>query len=208
MNVFPRRGLFAVSDDDIASDQEFESRCIAVVEGGANALQFRDKTHDRRRRLERAQFLNSLCQKQNIPLIINDDVELASQIGAAGVHLGRDDTSLVQARAHLGRSAIIGISCYNDLGRARKAEAQGADYVAFGRFFASRTKPDAVFAPLELLSEARTHLRIPIVAIGGITSENGLDLIKAGADVLAAIKSVFGAADPKHAAQAMANLFK
>lgn len=208
MKFFPRRGLLAVSDEDIPSDREFESRCMAVVEGGANALQFRDKTRDGRRRLERAQFLNSLCQKQNIPLIINDDVELALQISAAGVHLGRDDMPLVQARTQLGPRAIIGISCYNDLGRAREAAAHGADYVAFGRFFASRTKPDAVLAPSELLSEARLHLRIPIVAIGGITPENGLYVIEAGADVLAVVKGVFGAADPKRAAQAMVNLFK
>ena len=208
MNVFPRRGLYAVSDEDVTSDREFEARSLAVVEGGARALQFRDKSRDRRRRLDRAQFLRSLCQKHNIPLIINDDVELAYRIGAAGVHLGRDDTPLVQARARLGPRAILGISCYNDLGRAREAAAQGADYVAFGRFFTSRTKPDAVLAPLELLSEARAHLRIPIVAIGGVTAENGSDLILAGADVLAVIKGVFAAADPKLAAQAMANLFK
>lgn len=208
MNDFPRRGLYAVSDEDVASDREFEARGLAVVEGGAKALQFRDKTRDRRRRLDRAQFLVGLCQKRHIPLIINDDVELALHIGAAGVHLGRDDMPLAQARARLGPRAIVGISCYNDLGRAREAAAQGADYVAFGRFFASHTKPDAVLAPLELLSEARAHLRIPIVAIGGVTAENGSDLILAGADVLAVIKGVFAAADPKLAAQAMANLFK
>ena len=139
--------------------------------------------------------------------LVNDDVELAKQTQADGVHLGREDVSLVQARTQLGPQAIIGVSCYNELARAVQAQNEGADYVAFGRFFPSRTKPQAVQADLELLREAKTKLHIPIVAIGGITPENGASLIAAGADALAVIEGVFGQADVRAAAARYARLF-
>lgn len=159
------------------------------------------------RRSARAQMLNELCREHHIPLIVNDDIELAGHIGAAGVHLGRDDSSLAQARDRLGADAIIGVSCYNDLARAQAAAAQGASYIAFGRFFASQTKPEAALATPDILIQARDQLSIPIVAIGGITRANGLELINAGASLLAVIQGVFGATDPAAAARAIANLF-
>jgi thiamine-phosphate pyrophosphorylase len=139
--------------------------------------------------------------------IVNDDAALARQSQADGVHLGREDTAPVQARARLGSRAIIGVSCYNELPRAQAAQEQGADYVAFGRFFPSRTKPQAVQAGPELLHEAKKKLRIPVVAIGGITPENGASLIAAGADALAVIEGVFGQADVRAAAERYAQLF-
>ena len=132
---------------------------------------------------------------------------MAKQAQAAGVHLGREDASLAQARAQLGPQPIIGVSCYNDLARAVKAQAEGADYVAFGSFFPSRTKPQAVRAGLELLCEAKQKLHIPVVAIGGITPENGVHLLAAGADALAVIEGVFGQADVREAAERYARLF-
>jgi thiamine-phosphate pyrophosphorylase len=140
--------------------------------------------------------------------IVNDDVTLAKETQADGVHLGREDASLVQARAQLGPKVIIGLSCYNELARVETAQAQGADYVAFGRFFPSRTKPRAVPANLDLLREAKKKLRIPVVAIGGITPENGASLIAAGADALAVIEGVFGQADVRAAATRYSRLFE
>jgi len=134
-----------------------------------------------------------------VPLIVNDDPRLAWDIGADGVHLGQDDPPYEEARALLGPEATLGVSCYNSLDRAVSAQRIGADYVAFGRFFPSKTKPRAKQAPLALLREARRQLSIPIVAIGGITPENGSALIEAGADRVAVIEGVFGQPDPEAA---------
>ena len=154
-----------------------------------------------------ARALNALCREHGVAFLINDDVRLAGTIGAAGVHLGRDDPDIGAARAVLGASALIGVSCYNELARAQAAQDAGADYVAFGRFFPSRTKPQAVPAAPELLRAARTALKIPIVAIGGITPENGASLIAAGADALAVIEGVFNQSDIRAAAERYARLF-
>ncbi len=147
------------------------------------------------------------ADSDGIPLIVNDDVELAAAVGAAGVHLGRDDAALQAARTRLGAEAIIGISCYNDLQRARQAAQAGADYVAFGRFYPSHSKPQAVLAEPALLSQATTELALPVVAIGGITPANGRALLAAGASMLAAIHGVFGQPDITAAARRYADLF-
>jgi thiamine-phosphate pyrophosphorylase len=148
-----------------------------------------------------------LCRERGIPLIINDDIELAAASAAAGVHLGQNDAPVGQARRRLGPQAIIGVSCYNQLERARAAASMGASYVAFGRFFPSRTKPGTVSAQPALLAQSRKEIDLPIAAIGGITPENGAELIDAGADLLAVIHGVFGQPDIKAAAQAYAALF-
>jgi thiamine-phosphate pyrophosphorylase len=129
--------------------------CAQALEGGARVLQYRDKTRDASRRLDEARALQSLCARFAVPLIVNDDVELAAAIGAAGVHLGEDDDDLAPARARLGAQAIIGVSCYDSLERARHFAAAGADYLAFGAFFPSPTKPHARRASLDLLRDAR-----------------------------------------------------
>lgn len=142
-----------------------------------------------------------------MPLVINDDVALAVALGADGVHLGRDDADPGEARAMLGRAAIVGVSCYDRYERAEWAKSVGADYVAFGRFFRSGTKPDAVQASADLLRRARRELGLPLVAIGGITPENGGPLIAAGADMLAVVEAVFARPDIRAAAHAFARLF-
>ena len=142
-----------------------------------------------------------------MPLIVNDDVALAAAVEAAGVHLGHNDAAPAAARDLLGPRAIIGVSCYNRLDLALAARDQGADYVAFGSFFPSSTKPLAVRADIDLLRRARRELRLPLVAIGGITPENGAVLVGAGADMLAVVTGVFGAPDPQAAARAYARLF-
>jgi len=171
-------------------------------------IQYRDKSNNAPRRLKEAQALWHLCHQFKIPLLINDDLDLAARCGADGVHLGAEDAPLTEARRKLGESAIIGVSCYNRLERALAAEAAGADYVAFGRFFPSGSKPQAVQAHPDLLRLARRRLRIPIVAIGGITPENGGPLVEAGADMLAVIQGVFRATDIRAAAARFARLFQ
>jgi thiamine-phosphate pyrophosphorylase len=141
-----------------------------------------------------------------VPLIINDDVILAQQVDADGVHLGGEDGSVIAARAQLGRSKLIGVSCYNRLELAHEAVQQGADYVAFGSFFASLVKRNAVAASPDLLRQARREISVPVVAIGGITVDNGAQLLEAGADALAVISAVFGAADIQGIARQFSNL--
>ena len=201
-------GLYAIADTQYLDDAQLLPAVGEAIAGGARVIQYRDKKHVAADRTRQAGELASLCRKHGALFIINDDVELAKQVQAAGgVHLGRKDASLAQARAQLGPQAIIGVSCYNDLARAVKAQDEGADYVAFGSFFPSRTKPQAVRAGLELLCEAKQKLHIPVVAIGGITPENGAHLLAAGADALAVIEGVFGQADVREAAERYARLF-
>lgn len=200
------RGLYAITPTDLTPDQicaQVESAVLADI----GLVQFRDKSGDDEQRLATARRLAAICRGGGAPLIINDDVELAAASGADGVHLGRDDASTPEARARLGSSAIIGVSCYNDLALARQAAADGADYVAFGSFFPSPTKPQAVRATPELLTQAKRELKLPLVAIGGITPENAGTLIQAGADWLAVISGLFAATDLPLAAQAYLNSF-
>jgi thiamine-phosphate pyrophosphorylase len=171
-------------------------------------VQYREKSTDSSRRLEESRALLALCRGHGVPLIINDDVELAATIAADGVHLGKDDGAVSAARVRLGPHAIIGVSCYDSLACAVQAAQEGADYVAFGSFFPSATKPHAVRAPLSLLTEARVKLGIPLCAIGGITPQNGGELVNAGADMLAVIQGLFGAEDVIAAARDYSRLFK
>jgi len=203
MRMLPSRGLYAITDGPRSDLIEV---CTAAIAGGAAMLQYRDKTRDDARRREEAAALSSLCAKSGIPLIVNDDVELAAAVGAAGVHLGEDDADIASTRARLGPNAIIGVSCYDSLERARELAASGADYLAFGAFFPSPTKPHARAATLQLLRDARA-LNLPLVAIGGITAANGAALIDAGADFLAVISAVFGARDVREAARELSALF-
>ena len=196
-------GLYAITTPSQNLSQQVE----AAITGGARVIQYRDKNSGRSLRLQQAQQLNRICSTAKIPLIINDDVELAARTSAAGVHLGRDDSAIKNVRRDLGEDAIIGVSCYNDFDLAVQAQRQGADYVAFGSFFASPTKPFAVRADISLLQRAKQELEIPVVAIGGITTHNGGLLIQAGADMLAVITAIFAQADVEQASRSFAQLF-
>jgi thiamine-phosphate pyrophosphorylase len=202
------RGLYAITDSKLLSPERMVEAVALAIQGGAVMIQYRDKGDDPMRRQWEAADLSNLCRPLGVPLIINDDVELAAQVMAKGVHLGRDDADIASARAQLGPNAIIGVSCYNDLQRAIAAEKAGADYVAFGSFFPSRSKPAALKADIELLRQAKQQLTIPVVAIGGISADNGAQLVEAGADMLAVITDVFGQADILGAAERIANLFE
>lgn len=192
-SLLPARGLYAVTLDGEDHDaQRLQHAVAAALRGGARLLQYRDKRNSRDQRARLAAGLLAQCRQARVPLIINDDLELAAQLGADGVHLGLADAGLAEARARLGPKAIIGITCANSLERARAAAGGGASYIALGAFFASATKPNAPTASLELLREARAELTLPICAIGGITPDNGAALLAAGADYLAVIGSLFG----------------
>lgn len=200
-------GLYVLTDGTLIPDEKLVPAVAAAIAGGAVMVQYRDKSTDANKRRWEAQYLVNLCRPLGVPLIINDDVALAAAVGAAGVHLGRDDGDIASARAALGPGAIIGVSCYNELERAVAAEAAGADYVAFGSFFGSSIKPNAVHANPALLAEAKQRLQIPVVAIGGISADNGALLVAAGADLLAVISDVFGQPDIRAAARRIAGLF-
>ncbi len=203
-----RRGLYALTDAGLIGEERLIPAVASAIDGGAVMVQYRDKSGDAAKCLWEAQDLRHLCRALRTPLIINDDVALAREVGADGVHLGRDDADIAAARAVLGPEAIIGVSCYNSLELAVAAEQAGADYVAFGSFFSSGIKPDAVRATPELLRQAKAQLRLPVVAIGGITADNGAQLVAAGADLLAVISDVFGQADIRAAARRITELFE
>lgn len=204
MTPFPKRGLYAITQTDNKTAEQILDDVAAAIRGGITVLQYRDKNPDDAVYLARQ--LLSLCRQARIPLIINDSVELAAHIGADGVHLGKDDGAIQNARAQLGPSAIIGVSCYNDLQRAEAAQSEGSSYVAFGRFFPSSSKPLAAPAELITLQQAKQNIHIPIVAIGGILPENAQTLLNAGADVLAVIGGIFDR-NPETSAQAFLQLF-
>jgi len=170
-------------------------------------VQYRSKSADAALRLSQAQALRALTSEHGVTFIVNDDAQLALAVDADGVHLGATDGEIAAARALLGADRLIGASCYNQLALAREATQAGADYVAFGAFFVSSTKPEAVVAQPALLREARRELAVPVVAIGGITAANGAQLVQAGADALAVITALFEAADVELAARELATLF-
>lgn len=200
-------GLYVITDTHLMTEQNLIAKVRLSLKGGAKIVQYRDKVNTSSTKLVLANQLKQLCESHQAWLIINDDIQLAKQVKADGVHIGKDDEDIVQARKHLGDNAIIGVSCYNDLERALQMQALGANYVAFGRFFNSKTKPNAPQADLSTLKHAKQNLQIPIVAIGGITPENAQSLIDAGADSLAVIQGVFAAKDIQAQSQKLANLF-
>ena len=177
------RGLYAITPEA----PDLAAKVARALAGGVAMLQYRRKRAD----LHEAREIAALALRHQVPLVINDDVDLALELDADGAHLGRDDGDLVLARKRLA-GRILGASCYNDVALARRAVQAGADYVAFGSVFASPTKPDAVRAPLELF---HAKLGVPLCAIGGITLQNAPLAIEAGADLLAVISDLFDADD-------------
>jgi thiamine-phosphate pyrophosphorylase len=204
------KGLCAVTVDDRLLPR-LSALVKAALDGGTPFVQYRNKAAPRPLRRAQAAEMLRICHASGAKLIINDDVWLAVEIGADGAHLGRDDApggSLAAARDALGSKRILGVSCYDDLARGEEAAAAGADYLAFGSMFPSRTKPAATRAPIELLGEARRRFGLPVAAIGGITLDNAPELIAAGADMLAVVSDLFDAMDIKARAEAYQELFK
>lgn len=179
----------------------------AALRGGCRLIQYRDKSANAAKRLVEARQLLCLCKRYNALFIINDDIDLALNIAADGVHLGQGDASISLARQRLGNDAIIGITCHDNLMLAQEAVSAGADYVAFGRFFNSNTKPDAKAAPLALIQTARLQISVPIVVIGGIYRDNAQQLIANGCDSIAISHGLFAVDDIATEAEYLLSLF-
>lgn len=199
------RGLYLITPDE-ADTARLLARTTPLLAAGVTWLQYRNKSAGSALRREQASALQELCLQAGVPLIVNDEVRLAQAVGAAGVHLGEDDGDIAAARALLGAEAIIGSSCYDQLALAEAAVAAGADYVAFGAFFPTRSKSGTRRADPRLLGEAAS-LDVPRVAIGGITPDNAHALVETGADLLAVISGVYDAADPVAAVHAYRRSF-
>ncbi|RYY73220.1 MAG: thiamine phosphate synthase [Gammaproteobacteria bacterium] len=196
--------LYAITDSQLLPGEKLISAVNAALKGGCKLVQYRDKSTDQSRRFSEAKTLLTLCSNHQAMFLINDDVSLAKEVGAHGVHLGQGDTNPVAARIILGSNAIIGVTCHDSLALAQQAIKDSANYIAVGRFFSSNTKPDAPPAPLSLLTEAKAKFpNTSIAAIGGITLENVKSVLSAGADLLAVCHSLFAADD----IEAQAKLF-
>ena len=198
-------GLYAITPD-LADTNELLQKVRLALQGGMRVLQYRNKTADAALKLAQSRALRELTHEFKTCFIVNDDAQLAAQVDADGVHLGSKDGKVAAARRLLGDTKLIGVSCYNRLSLAHEAVRQGADYVAFGAFFSSSVKPDAVKAETALLQAACEELNVPIVAIGGITPSNGKVLMEAGADALAVISALFDAPDIEFVAREFSTL--
>ena len=198
-------GLYAITPDEARTDI-LVRKVGEALGGGASALQYRNKTAGPELRRAQGRALAALCRAAGAIFIVNDDLELALELDAGGVHLGAADGDLADARRRLGQAKLLGASCYNRIELAEAAAQAGADYLAFGSVFDSGTKPGAVRAPLEIFAQVRRSIKLPLVAIGGITLENAPRLFAAGADAIAVISAVFDAADIVASAAGFARL--
>jgi thiamine-phosphate pyrophosphorylase len=199
-------GLYAITPD-LSDSAALLRKVEAALEGGARALQYRNKVADAAVRLEQARGLAQLCRTYHVPLIINDHLDLALEVDAEGLHIGAEDDSIAEARRQLGPDKILGVSCYRKIENALEAARMGANYVAFGGFFPSSVKGGSGGAPMSILGEAKRRPGLPVVAIGGITVDNAPQLVAAGADSVAVITALFGAPDIKAAAQQFSAIF-
>ncbi len=201
------KGLYLVTPD--WDDTE---KMLAVTEralqGGAALLQYRHKNADAALRQEQAAALLALCRRYRRRLVINDFVELCEALDADGVHVGGTDAAVAEVRARLGAHKIVGASCYGELQLARDAHHAGASYVAFGGFYPSRVKKYPVTTPVGIIGMAKAEIPLPAVVIGGMTAANAAPLVAAGADLVAAISSVYLAADAQAAAREFGALFE
>jgi len=185
------RGLYLVTPNWNDTERLIAATDAALA-GGAVLVQYRHKDANADLRAEQAAALLALCRRYGRPLVINDHLDLCVQLDADGVHLGQSDDDIAAARALLGADKIVGASCYGELDLARAAQAAGASYVAFGGFYPSPVKKYSFVTQPELLDRARAEITLPIVVIGGMTPTNAAPLVARGADMVAAITSVYG----------------
>lgn len=201
------RGVYAITDNQLQQGGALLTAVEQALRGGVRIIQYRNKQADFADRVAEARDLKNLCRQYSAPLLINDDVELCQAVDADGVHLGQSDTPVAEARYRLGPGAIIGVTCHNRPELVMQAERGGANYIAIGRFFPSQTKPMAPAASLQDLRTLRSQTRLPLVAIGGVTADNGSELLNAGANMLAVIHYLFGSTDIEARARALSQLF-
>lgn len=199
-------GLYIVTPDWDDTQKLLDITEMAL-RGGAALVQYRHKTAGEALRREQTECLLALCRSYQRPLIVNDHVDLCLAADADGVHIGGTDMSVAQVRAILGSDKIVGASCYGDLQLARDAHRDGASYVAFGGFYPSRVKKYPVTTPSAIIAQSKAEIPLPVVVIGGMTEQNAAPLVACGADMVAAISSVYSAADPELAARGFLQLF-
>lgn len=182
--------LYAITDRSWLKEKTLACQVEEALKGGVTFLQLREKDLDRDNFKKEALQIQKLCQKYHVPFIINDDVELAKEIHADGVHIGQNDCELIKAREVLGKDKIIGVSAHN-LEEARKAYENGADYLGVGAIFATDTKKDASHVSFAVLKDICTNVDIPVVAIGGISDNNMIQLTGSGIAGIAVISAIF-----------------
>lgn len=200
------KGLYLVTPDWDDTDKLLAATEQGLL-GGASLLQYRHKTANDELQQEQASALLALCRRYRVPFIINDHLALCDMLDADGLHVGGTDASVAAVRTLLGKDKIIGASCYGDLELARQSAAAGASYVAFGGFYPSRVKKYAVTTQPDILTRARAELSLPFCVIGGMTVDNAKPLVALGADMVAAISSVYAADDQRTAAADFDRLF-
>ena len=201
-------GLYVLTDNRVYPHSQWASRIETIIEAGASVIQLREKHLDDERLLPYAMEIHEVCLSYQVPLILNDRVELAKKVSAEGVHLGMNDDSLREARDYLGYEYFIGISCYRSIYTAIRAQQLGADYVAFGSLFPSHTKRSASACPLAIIQKALRQIDIPICGIGGISPENTARVTRAGASLIAVSNAVFNADNPRAESNRMSGIIK
>ncbi|ARG34143.1 MULTISPECIES: thiamine phosphate synthase [Acinetobacter] len=201
------RGLYLITNDD-PIQLLLEKLDAALVTRQIAILQYRRKKVDKADQPAEVEQIKQLCEKYQVPFVINDDLKLAAQFGL-GVHLGQSDGEITDAKSQLPEGVIIGRTCLNSLELAQKAIADGATYVAFGAVYATATKPEAGNVGIEVIKQAAAQYDLPICAIGGLTVENSKPVIEAGADLCAVISDILGRSTAEIPArvQAWAQLF-
>lgn len=204
--AYKLHGLYLVTPDWDDTRKLLEATELAL-KGGIALLQYRHKTADAAQRQEQAECLQALCRSYQVPFIINDHVDLCMSLDADGIHVGGTDKSVAEVRKLIGPDKILGSSCYGDLQLALSAQAAGASYVAFGGFYPSKVKKYPVTTPPTIVSDWKAQGKVPSVVIGGMTKENSASLVQNGADMVAAISSVYLAGDPQRAVQEFNALF-
>ena len=200
------KGLYLVTPDWDDTEALLKATEIALTVG-VGLLQYRHKTASGELRLEQASALLTLCRQHNVPFIVNDHIDLCLKLDADGIHVGGTDASVAVVRTLIGKEKILGASCYGDFSLAEQAQIAGASYVAFGGFYPSRVKKYEVSTPASIVSKAKAELTVPVCVIGGMTPENAKPLVKEGADMVAAISSVYSADDIAIAVKEFAALF-
>lgn len=204
----PLQGLYAITDPTLLPGKKLIEAVEQALLGGASIIQYRDKTATEVELIKRANDLARCCKEFQCSFIINDRVDICKRVNASGVHLGQSDNAVLDARNQLGSTAIIGVTCHNSIAFAEKAKQDGASYVAFGRFFNSKSKQQAHPAELSTLEHATRVISLPKVAIGGINLDNGQSVLAHGADMIAVIHALFSAEDITAKAMAFNKLFK
>ena len=200
------KGLYLVTPDWDDTDALIKATETALSVG-VGLLQYRHKTANSELRLEQASALLKLCRQHNVPFIVNDHIDLCIELDADGIHVGGTDASVAVVRTLIGKDKILGASCYGDFALAEQAQIAGASYVAFGGFYPSRVKKYEVSTSPSIVSKAKSQLTLPVCVIGGMTPDNAKPLVKEGADMVAAISSVYSADDIAVAVKEFAALF-